>query len=80
MQVYILTEKKIIAALKRAEERGVKVRITLEKNVFGNTYINTKTFNSLRDNGIDIVWANNDLFTFTHTKMFLVDDVYVLGT
>lgn len=34
VEVYILTEKRIIKALKDAKSRGVDVRVILEKNVF----------------------------------------------
>lgn len=49
VEVYILTEKRIIQALKDAEKRGVDVRVVLEKNVFGATSINSKTFKTLAD-------------------------------
>ena len=47
IEVYILTEKRIIAALKDAKKRGVDVRVVLEKNVFGATSINSSAFKTL---------------------------------
>ena len=47
VEVYILTEKRIIKALQEAKARGVTVRVILEKNVFGATSINTKAYKSL---------------------------------
>lgn len=47
VEVYILTEKRIIKALQEATARGVTARVILEKNVFGATSINTKAYKSL---------------------------------
>lgn len=80
VEVYILTEKRIIKALKDAKSRGVKVQVVLEKNVFGGTSINTKVFKELSNAGIKVSYANNKLYVFTHTKTILIDDTYIITT
>lgn len=80
MEVYILTEKRIIGALKDAKKRGVDVRVVLEKNVFGATSINSKAFKTLESVGIGVTYDNSKLYNFVHTKLLLVDDAYVITT
>lgn len=80
IEVYILTEKSTIAALIEAKNRGIDVRVILERNVYNTPFIHETLFRDLTDAGIDVVWANNDAFTFTHAKFFLVDDTLFLST
>jgi len=80
VEVYILTEKRIIGALQDAKKRGVTVRVILEKNVYGATSINSKAFKSLQSAGIDVTYASNKLYNFTHTKLLIADDTYVIAT
>ncbi|MDD2916711.1 MAG: phospholipase D-like domain-containing protein [Candidatus Gracilibacteria bacterium] len=80
IEVYILTEKRIIQALKDAKKRGVDVRVVLEKNVFGATSINSKTFKTLESAGVQVTYDNSKLYNFIHTKLLLADDTYVITT
>lgn len=80
VEVYILTEKRIIQALKDAKKRGVDVRVVLEKNVFGGTNINAKTFKTLQTAGVSITYDNSKLYNFIHTKLLIIDDAYVITT
>lgn len=80
IEVYILTEKSTIASLIEAKNRGIDVRVILERNVYNIPFIHETLFRDLADAGIDVVWANSDAFTFTHAKFFLVDDTLFLST
>ena len=80
VEVYILTEKRIIQALKDAKKRGIDVRVILEKNVFGATSINSSTFKTLQSAGIEVTYDNSKLYNFVHTKLLLIDDTYVITT
>jgi phosphatidylserine/phosphatidylglycerophosphate/cardiolipin synthase-like enzyme len=80
VEVYILTEKRIIKALQDAKKRGVTVRVVLEKNVFGGTNINAKTFKSLQPAGISVTYDNSKLYNFIHTKLLIIDDTYIITT
>jgi len=80
VEVYILTEKRIIQALKDAKKRGVDVRVVLEKNVFGGTTINTKTFKTLQTAGVSVTYDNSKLYNFVHTKLLIIDNTYIITT
>ena len=80
IEVYILTEKRIVQALKDAKKRGVDVRVVLEKNVFGATSINSTTFKTLETAGAEVTYDNSRLYNFVHTKLLLIDDTYVITT
>ncbi|MDD3119882.1 MAG: phospholipase D-like domain-containing protein [Candidatus Gracilibacteria bacterium] len=80
LEVYILTEKEIIKSLKNARTRGIDVQIILEKNVYGAGNINKKAFDSLTASGVNVYYANNDNYVFTHSKFFVLDDKYVIST
>ena len=80
IEVHILTEKSTIASLIDAKKRGVDVRVVLERNVYNTPFIHETLFRDLREANIEVVWANNDAFTFTHAKFFLVDDTLFLST
>jgi phosphatidylserine/phosphatidylglycerophosphate/cardiolipin synthase-like enzyme len=58
LEVYMLSEKRIIEALKEAKKRNLDVRVILEANPYGNPYINKKAFTTLENNKISIVWAD----------------------
>jgi len=76
----MLSEKRIISALLDAKKRGVTVRVILEPNPYGNSFINKKAFAQLEKNNIEVKWANKDRFVFTHAKFFLIDEAYLIMT
>lgn len=80
VEVYILTEKRIIQALQNAKKRGVNVRVILEKNVFGGTNINAKTLKTLESAGVLVTYDNSKLYNFVHTKLLVIDDTYIITT
>lgn len=70
IEMYTFSSQKVISALKRAEERGVKIRIILEKRVDSAT--NQKTFDSLLAYGMQAKWASK-IYELTHSKFMIVD-------
>ena len=80
MEVYILTEKKIIDALIDAHRRGVAVRVLLERNVFGSRGMNSKSAKQLTDAGISVSYADNTTYKLTHAKYIIADDTYIVST
>ncbi len=80
IESYMLTEKRIIEVLIKAKTRGIDVRVILEKNVYGATTINKKTFTTLQKNGITVTWADPKQFVFTHAKWMIIDNEFVIGT
>ncbi len=56
------------------------MRVVLEKNVFGATSINSKTFATLKSAGVQVTYDNSKLYNFVHTKLALIDDYYIITT
>ena len=80
IEVYMLSEKRIISALQEAKSRQVDVRVILEPNPYGNPYINRKTAENLKKSAIDFAWADDTRFTFTHAKFAIIDTSFLIGT
>jgi cardiolipin synthase len=72
LYVYLLPSEEILAALERAHDRDVTVRVILEKDPFGGGNSNQDSFDRLDAIGISVRWAP-DRFQFSHIKMFVVD-------
>ncbi|MCB1827875.1 MAG: hypothetical protein KDH94_05540, partial [Coxiellaceae bacterium] len=73
MAMYLLTDKKIIDALIEAKQRGVNVRVILEKNVYGEDSANQHTCDTLKKAGVKVKWSNPAFFSLTHEKAFAID-------
>ena len=72
LEVYLLGDEEIIAALERAVDRGVEVRVILEEEPFGGAGTQPEVFERLRRAGIGVRW-DNPAFRFSHIKTFVVD-------
>ncbi len=72
VEMYLLSDKEIIAALKSAHSRGVKVNILLEEHPFGSPSLNQTTYQALKSSGIAVSWAN-PTFSLTHEKVVVID-------
>ncbi|HEX5499779.1 MAG TPA: phospholipase D-like domain-containing protein, partial [Thermomicrobiales bacterium] len=73
LEVYLLSDSQVIAALERAHDRGVAVRVLLEQHPFGGAGTTNAVHDRLQKAGIDIRWSN-PAFTFSHIKLFIFDD------
>lgn len=80
INVYIFTEKRLKSSLIDAKKRWVDVRVVLEKNVYNAPFLNTNTFDELKEAWIDIVWSNSSNYVFNHAKFALFDDEFLLWT
>lgn len=80
LETYILTEKRIINELISAKKRGVSVKVILEKNVLWSPSINKKALELLNKSWIDAIYADSENYRFTHSKFFIIDDLYIIGT
>ncbi len=72
VQVYILTDPTIVSALIDARRSGRQVRVILNRNAFGGESPNAGTFEKLAAGGVAVRWADSR-FTYTHSKMIVVD-------
>ncbi|PID87606.1 hypothetical protein CSB07_00605 [Candidatus Gracilibacteria bacterium] len=80
VEVYILTEKRIVEALKNAKIRGVDVRVILEKNLYKANNLNNKAFNYLKKNNVNIIWSNPENYSLNHTKLMIIDSKAYIST
>lgn len=78
--VYTWTEKSTIQALIDAKNRWIDVRVLLEWNVYQTPWINTDTFKKFQEAHIDVRYADNDRYTFTHAKYWIIDESYCVST
>lgn len=72
VEVYLLSDPDVIAALKEAETQGVRVKVLLEQHPFGGSGLNPKTKLDLEAAGAEVRWANPS-FALTHEKSLVVD-------
>lgn len=75
IEMYVFTSDRVVNALKRAHDRGVNVRIILERRVISNE--NTNHYAELKAYGIGIKWASR-AYALTHAKSIIADGERVL--
>ena len=73
LQIYLLTDEEIFAALEDAADRGVRVRVLLEEDPFGGPGTEDETFDRLARSGVDVRWSD-PIFRFSHVKTFVLDE------
>ncbi|MGI8824251.1 MAG: phospholipase D-like domain-containing protein [Chloroflexota bacterium] len=74
LEVYLLTNRPIVRELQRAQQRGVDVRVMLEKHPFRSTRYALLGYALLRGAGIPVRWANERYYALTHEKAMVVDN------
>jgi cardiolipin synthase len=73
VEMYLLTDRKIIAALEEAAHRGVDTRVMLETHPYGGSSISaTETLNRLSAAGVQTK-ATSPAFSLTHEKGMILD-------
>jgi phosphatidylserine/phosphatidylglycerophosphate/cardiolipin synthase-like enzyme len=80
VEVYMLTEDKLINALFKAKNRRIDIKVILEKNPYQTSGINDDTYDFLSKNKIDVVWSNLDNYSLNHSKFIIADDELILST
>ncbi|MFA6530292.1 MAG: phospholipase D-like domain-containing protein [Candidatus Micrarchaeia archaeon] len=75
MEMYLLSSDDAINALLAAKDRGVYVRVILERDLEGTP--NYKAYDKLSAAGISVKWASGK-YTLTHAKFIIVDGKLVL--
>src|SRR5690348_11209208 len=74
VEVYLLTDARVIAALEDAVRRGVDVRVLLEEHPYGFDVVSPqRTIQTLITAGIHACFAN-PTYRYTHAKMMIVDN------
>jgi len=72
LYVYLLPSDEVLSALSMAHDRGVAIRVILERDPFGGGNSNQDAYDRLAASGIDVRWSS-DQFQFSHIKTFVVD-------
>ena len=80
MEVYLLTEKRIINAIIKVKEKWIDLKVILENNPYMSAKLNDKAFNQLAKNWINVVRSNPKNYFLNHAKVLLVDDEIVIST
>ena len=69
VEMYALTDAEVIAAMERAQDRGVQVRLILDPNQAGNeTHVD-----ALKRHGVDVKWFPVKKPAQMHRKLAIVD-------
>jgi phosphatidylserine/phosphatidylglycerophosphate/cardiolipin synthase-like enzyme len=77
LQIYLISDREVIDAIKDAHNRRVDVRILLEEHPFGGGGNQPGIYNEFKGAGINIRWSN-PVFTFSHIKTFVIDNQVAL--
>ena len=72
IEIYLLTDDDVLSALFRARDRGVTVRVLLEKDPYGGSNQQPEIFETLNEGGIQVRW-NPAAKRFSHIKMIVID-------
>lgn len=81
IEIYTWTDAaKITESILNAKKRWLDVQVVLEWNVFGTPRINSPIAKKLKDAGIPVTYADNQRYSFTHAKFWVIDDIYFIST
>lgn len=75
IEVFVFSSNEVYDELIKAKERGVEIRVILEKRDSGGS--NERMIEKLRDNGIDAKFATYE-YKLTHTKIIIIDGKIVI--
>jgi cardiolipin synthase A/B len=77
IEIYLLTDDSVISALFRARDRGVTVRVLLEKDPYGGSNQQPEVFETLSEGGVYVRW-NTVASRFSHVKLIVIDQQVAL--
>lgn len=72
VEVYLLSDEKVLSALEAAASRGVIVKVMMEQHPFGGGNINQHTAQLLKNTRVQVKWTNPQ-FALTHEKTMTID-------
>lgn len=79
LNMYLFTDDVILEALDRAEARGIRVRVLLERQPFGTFGDQQEMFDTLIGFGAEVQWSPPE-FQYSHAKYMIVDGRVLLVT
>ncbi len=78
--MYLLSDRDLVAALERARQRGVHIRVMLEEHPYGSGPGNRTIYNRLKSANIAVNWSPTT-FQLSHDKYAVADQqVALVGT
>lgn len=77
---YMFTLPSLREAIIRAKNRGVDVKIILEKNPYNATSINRETEAIFQKNGVILHQSSTRYFSFMHAKYMIFDTKWIIST
>lgn len=80
LNVYLLSDTKLVNSLISAHRRRLAVRVILERSPYENPKGNADIFARLANEGIPVEWADETRQNFNHAKYVLADDALYLAT
>ncbi len=80
LEVYMLTEKRIVNSLKKAHKKWLDIKVVLEHSPYLAPKLNDKSYNELLDYWIDVVWSNPQNYYLNHSKIIIIDNQLILST
>lgn len=72
VMVYLISSREILGELAAAQQRGVRVRVLLERDPVGGGESNRIAQQELTASGVTVRWAGPD-YRFAHAKVILID-------
>lgn len=75
IEMYVFTSEQVMDSLQRAKDRGVEIRIIIEKRVIGGQ--NAGIYSELAARGFNVKYASYD-YALTHSKFIIRDGKDVL--
>jgi cardiolipin synthase len=72
MEMYLLSSNEMVNALIDLHEAGKDVKVVLNQSFPPNGGSNTSSYNTLKNNGVDVVWAPAG-YQYTHAKTIIID-------
>lgn len=79
LTMYLLTSDDVVEALENAVDRGIRVRVILDRQPYGSYGDQSEMFDTLVGIGAEVQWGP-DQFTYTHAKYMVVDQSVVIIT
>lgn len=75
IEMYVFTSRDAVEALERAKQRGVEIRIIIERDIISGQ--NSEIYNELNSKNIQTRYASQS-YALTHSKIIIIDGKKVL--
>ena len=81
IEIYTWTEAAhLMDPIVRAKKRWVDIQVVIEGNVYGTPKINNPIVKKLKEEWVPVIYADNNRYSFTHAKFWIIDDIYSIST